>query len=362
MKLNTSRMKPRVLKYAYISAKIKGLKTQLLGRDDIYALLGCKDIHEIVRHLETTAYRKEIEEISVDELNALVLERAFIKNFLRTMNTVIEESPKYVQDITIEFIRKLDINNLKVILRAKEYKLPPLEIARYLLPLREFDEDTCRRLLERSTNVEDIVRMLKDTIYYELLSQSLTEYKTSGSLLPIEVALDKFVYERLWNKSRKLSNLDRKVVEEILGTEIDIINIKTTLRCKLAHMDIEALRTFLLPKGYALGERDFIDAFNMEDLEECLRTLAIRPYTRALMIGLDSYNRTKSLLRLEIELERTLVEINKNICIKYPHPFHIGVILSFINLKWFEVRNLRAIVVGKEAEVPAERIERILVY
>ena len=355
-------MKPSVLKYAHISARVRGLKTRLLRRDDIYALLGCKNLHEIVRYLETTTYRKEIEEILVNKLNALVLEHALIKNFLRTMDIIIEESPKHVRDIIIEFIRKLDINNLKVILRAKEYGLSPLEIAKYLLPLKEFNEDICEHLLKHSKNIEDIVKMLKGTIYYEVLSLSLTEYRMLGSLLPIEVALDKFVYERLWDKSRKLSGLDRKIVEEILGTEIDTINIKTTLRCRLAHMDIEALRRFLLPMGYILRERDFIKALSEEDIESCFRTLAIYPYNRALIIGLDSYNRTKSLLRLEIELERTLVEINKNICIKYPHPFHIGIILSFINLKWFEVRNLRAIVVGKEAEVPAERIERILVY
>ncbi|RLE60372.1 MAG: ATP synthase A1 subunit C [Thermoprotei archaeon] len=355
-------MKPSVLKYAYISARVRGLKTRLLRRDDIYALLGCKDLHEIVRYLETTTYRKEIEEISIDKLNALVLERALIKNFLRTMDTIIEESPKHVRDIIIEFIRKLDINNLKIILRAKEYALSPLEIAKYLLPLREFNEDVCSHLLERSMNIEDIIEMLKGTIYYKVLKPSLTEYRIRDTLLPIEIALDKFVYERLWNRSRKLRGLDRKVAEEILGTEVDTINIKTTLRCKLANMDVKTLRRFLLPMGYILRERDFIKAFSREDIESCFRTLAIYPYNRALMRGLDSYSKTKSLLRLEIELERILLETSRNICRKYPHPFHIGIVLSFINLKWFEVRNLRAIVVGKEAKVPAERIERILVY
>ena len=67
-------------------------------------------------------------------------------------------------------------------------------------------------------------------------------------------------------------------------------------------------------------------------------------------------------MRLEVELEKALANVNREICHKYPSPLHIGVVLSYLNLKWFEVKNLRTIMLGKLSKIPSEKIAKLLIY
>ncbi|MHA1581624.1 MAG: V-type ATPase subunit [Candidatus Baldrarchaeia archaeon] len=48
--------------------------------------------------------------------------------------------------------------------------------------------------------------------------------------------------------------------------------------------------------------------------------------------------------------------------VSYGYPFYIGSILCYLNLKWFEVKNLKTIVVGKEERVIPLHIRKYLIY
>jgi V/A-type H+-transporting ATPase subunit C len=355
-------MKLSVLKYAYLNAKVRSMKTRLLTRDNIYALLGSKGIQEIAQILEKTAYKIDLKS---EEINAINLEKIIIKNFIREIEDILNYSPEDVKNLLADLLKKFEIHNLKVILNAKEINMPFSDIEQYLIPFRELNEELCKTLIEEAMNVEEIVELLElygKSEYREILEEPLEEYRESGLLLPLEIALDKYIYQLLWEDANNFSGIDRKIINELLGAELDIINIKTAIRCKMHKLELENAKKYFLPYGYIFRKGDLERIYALHTLDEMVNIFAVYPYRETLLNAFNIFKKEGDLLLLEVGFEKLLMNINKRILQKHPSPFNIGVVISYVNLKWMEVKNLRAIIIGKERKLPAERIERILIY
>jgi V/A-type H+-transporting ATPase subunit C len=355
-------MKLGVLKYAYLNAKVRSMRARLLTKDNIYALLGSKEIEEVARLLEKYAYKIDLKS---GEINAIELERVIIRNFIKEIEEILRYSPEDVKNILVDLLKKFEIHNLKVILNAKEMNMPFSDIEQYLIPFRELNEELCKTLIEEAMNVEEIVELLElygKSEYREILEEPLEEYRESGLLLPLEIALDKYIYQLLWEDASIFSGIDRKIINELLGAELDIINIKTAIRCKMHKLELENAKKYFLPYGYIFRKEDLERIYALHTLDEMVNIFAVYPYREALLNAFNIFKKEGDLLLLEVGFEKLLMNINKRILQKHPSPFNIGVVMSYVNLKWMEVKNLRAIIIGKERKLPAERIERILIY
>jgi V/A-type H+-transporting ATPase subunit C len=355
-------MKLGVLKYAYLNAKVRSMRARLLTKDNIYALLGSKEIEEVARLLEKYAYKIDLKS---GEINAIELERVIIRNFIKEIEEILRYSPEDVKNILVDLLKKFEIHNLKVILNAKEMNMPFSDIEQYLIPFRELNEELCKTLIEEAMNVEEIVELLElygKSEYREILEEPLEEYRESGLLLPLEIALDKYIYQLLWEDASNFSGIDRKIINELLGAELDIINIKTAIRCKMHKLELENAKKYFLPYGYIFRKEDLERIYALHTLDEMVNIFAVYPYRETLLNAFNIFKKEGDLLLLEVGFEKLLMNINKRILQKHPSPFNIGVVMSYVNLKWMEVKNLRAIIIGKERKLPAERIERILIY
>jgi len=355
-------MKLSVLKYAYLNAKVRSMKARLLTKENIYALLGSKEVEEIARLLEKYAYKIDLES---REINAIELERVIIRNFIKEIEEILRYSPEDVKSILVDLLKKFEIHNLKVILNAKETNMSFPDIKQYLIPFRELNEELCKTLIEEAMNVEEIVELLElhgKSEYREILEEPLEEYRESSLLLPLEVALDKYIYQLLWEDASIFSGIDRKIINELLGTELDVINIKTAIRCKMHKLEVENAKKYFLPYGYIFRKEDLERIYALHTLDEMVNIFAVYPYRETLLNAFNIFKKEGDLISLEVGFERLLMNMNKRILQKHPSPFNIGVVMSYVNLKWMEVKNLRTIIIGKEKNLPAERIERILIY
>jgi V/A-type H+-transporting ATPase subunit C len=355
-------MKLSVLKYAYLNAKVRSMRARLLTKDNIYALLGSKGILEIAQILEKTAYKIDLKS---EEINAINLEKIIIKNFIREIEDILNYSPEDVKNLLADLLKKFEIHNLKIILNAKEINMSISDIEQYLLPFRELNEELCKRLMEEAINVEELVELLElygVSEYREILEEPLEEYRESKLLLPLEVALDKYIYQLLWEDASIFSGVDRKIISELLGTELDVINIKTAIRCKMHKLELENAKKYFLPYGYIFRKEDLERTYALHTLDEMINIFAVYPYREVLINAFNIFKKEESLFPLEVEFEKLLMKMNKRILQKHPSPFNIGIVMSYVNLKWMEIKNLRTIIIGKEKNLPAEKIERILIY
>lgn len=359
----------RAWKYKRVMPEVIVAKLRLLEpRDILDFLLAGRTLQSICSTLTETPYQEEISEIPAKQLNSISMENAFLRNFIRTCKEIMGHSPKNVRSLLSAVLMKFEANNVKSILRTKRAKISVDEAMRYITPVGRLDEARCRKILESSESVNDVVELMSDMEYGSVLKEALGDYKETRVLLPFEVVLDKYVYGKIWRAAGKLRGLDKKIARTVLGVEIDSINVRVILRYKAMGISEDQIRHHLIPVSEVFSEQELEKAITAIDINSSLESflaaakLALaRDYQYILTDLLKEYETSHSLSGLEIVLERGLLKTSLRMLKRYTPYFNIGLILAFLNLKWIEVRNLRAIVKGVEAKISPAKIKKLLV-
>lgn len=352
-------------KYKRIMPKITVAKLKLMEPKKITDLVGMS-LHHISSMLEKTPYKAEISEISTKELSSISLEDALLQNFIKTCEELMEMSPKGIRLLLSTFLMKFEANCVKTILRTKQAELDVDEAMKYIMPVGRLDEARCRKTLEISENIADVVESLSDMKYGSVLEKAFAVYEEEKIFYLLEVALDRYVYSKIWRAIGKLRGLDKKIARTVIGLEIDSANVKTILRCKAMGISENQIRRYLIPVSEVFSEKELEEVMREADMQSFINSLvrlARRSMARDYQYIFTEIQElhVTSLTTLETILDRGLVETSLRMIKRYTAFFNIGLILAFLNLKWFEVKNLRAIIRGSEAGIPPDRVKKLLI-
>ena len=352
-------------KYKQIMSKTTVAKLQLIEPKRISDLAGMS-LHDIFSMLEKTVYNAEISRIRGKGLSSSLLEDALLQNFVKTCERLLKFSPKGIRLLLSTFLMKFEANCVKGLLRAKKAELDVEEAMKYIMPVGRLDEARCRKTLEISEDTADVVESLSDLEYGSVLERAFAFYEEEKIFYLLEVALDRHVYSKLWRATGKLGGLDKNIARSIIGIEIDSVNIKTILRCRAMGISDDEIRRYLIPVSEVLGEKELEEVMREADMQSFINSLVrlakramARDYTYVFTEIQESH--VTSLTRLETILDRGLVKTGLRMIKRYTPYFNIGLILAFLNLKWFEVRNLRAVIRGSEAGIPPDRVKKLLI-
>jgi V/A-type H+-transporting ATPase subunit C len=340
-------------------------KLKLMEPSQLTGLVGMS-LHHISSVLEDTHYKSEISEVKIKDLNSISLEDALLKNFIKTLEELKKISTKDIRILLSALLTKFEVNCVKTLLRAKEAELSSKEAMNYILPVGILNEMKCRNILETSENISDVITALSDLEYGLVLKKAFTGYLKENAFYLLEVALDRHVYNKIWKASRKFWGLDRKIVKTIIGLEIDSINIKTILRCKTNGIDENQIKKYLIPASEVVTEKELHKAMRCSDMRSSIESLvesAKRAKAKDHSIIFKEFQELQiiSLTAIEIILDRGLVEANIRMMKRYTPYFNIGLLLAFLYLKWFEIKNLRAIIIGAESGIAPDRVNELLI-
>ncbi|MCK5626102.1 V-type ATPase subunit, partial [Candidatus Bathyarchaeota archaeon] len=140
------------------------------------------------------------------------------------------------------------------------------------------------------------------------------------------------------------------------------------LRGKSLGIAEDQIKHSLLPASEIIGKKELENAIKTKDILSSIESLfamakynAVRDYQNMLTALLREYEASQSLSQLELVLDRSLLETSLRMLQRYTPYFNIGLVLAFLNAKWFEVKNLSVIVRGAEAKIPPDRIESLLI-
>ncbi|MFX0096747.1 MAG: V-type ATPase subunit [Candidatus Hodarchaeota archaeon] len=350
----------RVSQYAYINAKIRGMRSKLLTSSTMDSLVGAGNFRMLIRLLESTYYKGVISSIPAGELDPERLDKAFSQDFMERFETVTSFAPGSSKGLLDSMKRKFEASTLKTLIRAKAAKIETDRAMRYVIPVGAFTEDICRGLLE-TKDIRELAGAIPEPDLRQAVGGALFEYERVNATFPLEVAIDQHVYSELWNDVKKLKGTDKPSGQKLIGTEIDAINIRSVLRSKILALEPELAVSYLLKATYRLGQKDLKEALEAESVSDAIEHLAIHQYRKAMMTALQKYMKEESLAAFEIALDRMRAESNRKVSYTRS-PFQVGTILSFLNLKWFEIRNLKAIVTGKVDGLSPAHIRGFLVY
>ena len=143
-------------KYKQVMPRLTVDKLKIMEPKRITDLVGMSLPH-ISSVLEKTPYRAEISEVSAKVLGSISLEDALLQNFIKTCEEIRDLSPKGVRLLLSALLMKFEVNCVKVLLRAKEAELSVEEAMKYILPAGRLSEARCRKTLENSESITDVI-------------------------------------------------------------------------------------------------------------------------------------------------------------------------------------------------------------
>jgi V/A-type H+-transporting ATPase subunit C len=342
----------RVWRYAYGGAKVMALKSFLLTPEDYHFLLKARHLDDFLGYLTTTAYGAALTGWDWHTPDAETeLSRRLYGELAQAFQKVGRGLKKRERLSIGVLAQRLVAENLKVALRALHRGLAPEEAARLLLPVDELSPLNFRELLNLG-NISALVDYLAPTPWGPPLARGLPRYQREGSLFPLEMSLDLWVFDYILKGGKNLSRRDRRLSDRLLGALADINNIIWAGRFREIYgFPGEEIYQYLLEAG-SLGEpRRRHDLAFAPNLAARLARLPRRPFG-------DLLAGASELAGVEERLARYWVKTLEKV-LSLP-PFQIGLPLAYLFLKELEIRNLITLVTGMLLKIPADRLSPLL--
>jgi V/A-type H+-transporting ATPase subunit C len=205
-----------------------------------------RNIAEMIPLLEDTSYESLVETLPAYEqskkLNALesLLDRIILTDTWKVISK--RGDLPLLQDF---FATKVDVLNLKVLLRAKRDHLNWDEIEMFLFPQGNLFHQAKTSYGEEE-DIRGLITSLETTPFYNSLMEALPEYEKTHSLLSLEKVLDEFILRTGWDISVKHPFGIGPLVGFLSLKEAEIKNIRALAVAKEANLNHDETRSLMV--------------------------------------------------------------------------------------------------------------------
>jgi len=205
-------------------------------QDSMDKLIDAKSVTEVINGLEGTAYARVLDDAMSAYQNTgmiLPLEASLDKYFLENLLTAAANPADESTAALHSYIgTQVDATNLSIILRAKVEGLKYEDIQPYMVSdgyqIREWK---LKDLME-AEDVDSVVSSLEGTEYAQILTDALPEYTSTGSVAPLESALDEQIRKTAKALSIRIPFGIGPIVGFLSKKEKEIRNLKVITRAK----------------------------------------------------------------------------------------------------------------------------------
>ncbi len=346
-----------VARYSFINAKIRSMKADILTPAQWDALIGARDMFAALRILDSTSYAHLVQDMG-ETTSPIEVEHVLQKDFNRVLVEIKNDIPTANQTLMTWITRKFQKEVVKSILRLFTSRSDQATAEKLLIPLEPFTSNRLMALLE-AKDLRSMVSEFPEQFFQSEIQKILPQYEETDNLFILEHTLDALVIQNLFKEVQQLEGQDREITARLVGTEIDLMNLMITLRTHSLGFSSAETENLLINAAYRLP------------LELCHRALMSRNFEERVRILQSSYYKdliAKSWEAYELQQSLAVFEHNAHIQIRTDseealigYPFHFGIVLGFLNLKWYETLNLKAVMNGKADQLDPNIIRRALI-
>ncbi|MFH1288740.1 MAG: V-type ATPase subunit [bacterium] len=225
--------------YGYINARVRVMKSLLLGRDFYEELIRTHEFMSLISLLEKSPYRVEVEECAISKSEMAGVDEALKRNLARNFRRILNFTAGEPHDLILLLLGRWDLHNIITLLRGVHIKETPEQILESLIPAGELEIPFLEQLSQQKT-IKEIIGLLAvwGSSYAKALNDKYKEYIDQNDLPILELSLYKAYYQYVLDLIKNKS-YNSKILEELIFYEIDAINATTILRLQL--MNIEDL-------------------------------------------------------------------------------------------------------------------------
>ncbi|NIQ37778.1 MAG: hypothetical protein GTN81_04215 [Proteobacteria bacterium] len=349
--------------YGYINARIRGMKSRLLDRPFFEKLMGEESIQTIMAILQETEYGAPIEEARTLETSEIAaIEEGIRRNLAQTYSRVfsmVGGSPKRLLGI---LLGRWDVYNIKTVLRGKFSGASLEEVLRSVVPVCKLNEPLLKEMM-RQPDVKAVIDLLItwNSEYYPPLQANLSELSATKSLTNMEVALDRFYFERSLQALKNEEDHENSlIVMSFLRAEIDILNILMVLKIVSNEIPPAERGELFIKNGLELKSEDFLSAASSRDVDEAFGKFANTSYGGDLGEAKQRFSTMGTLSAVERLMEHHMIQ--RGAAMFGKNPLSIASVIGYLSLKFCETVNLRIVCRGKAAHLPIPAIQEELIF
>lgn len=340
----------RVAPYAFPMAKIRAWEARMLDEPKIETLAQSASLQSLALGLRGTDYESEVQE-SVGDVEQL--ESALNRQLVGTYREIFALVPKECTAFMRKFAERLDLANLRLVIRAASGAVERDVAIAYLGEGMVFSKARLE-VMARSEGTRDLIKQLSETEYY----QQLKRYLEPGEYDPLDLirAVEQSYYMSVWKKASELGKRNGRIARTILGREVDLTNVKLVLRLKRAGVQPDLIVKNLVPIEADIRLDVLRDCARSETVEGIRTALSRTPLKSTLVPLLSSAGEDTA--HAEKLLDESLLNFCKGISLF--KPLTIATPLAYLYAKHAEVRNIRVLARGIADRVPGVEMKRIL--
>ncbi len=336
----------------YLITRTHGRKTHLLAPESIKAMAKSRNLSEIVDQLLRSDYAGELSKLPSEEVDSVRLEKIFHKALVERFFTLARDARGKAKEFVETFATRIEVENLKRILRAKHVQEKIEE--HNLIPLgREYTLVNFPALM-KAENIEEVASLLRETVYASV-SERLDTYTRTGLPVILESFLDNVYFSRVWEKIGGLP--DKKDLRWLVGEDADLRNLQLVFTLKMRDAAPKLIEEMAIPIFHGL-RTGIIRRLAQGGLEDAPEILVGTSYD-----GLAEEVLRKSkepALSIETAFSKRLYD-DASFALKDQF-LQFGYVLAYLLLCEREARSLVAIVTALDLGIPEEELQRRLLF
>ena len=340
------------VKYAFISAYLKGQEARLVTSAHIDSLLTAPSMQDALATVRETDVGSYLEELPVRTFDYLdeCLWRYLAQRFayIEWLKLVPQDVLKMLRAYTMKY----DIFNIKAALQS----IWAAKKAR-MIPVGRIHNNGLLDELSNAESVDDIIQLLvkcKLGDYIPALEQHKTDEAAKSKLL-VQARLDGEYYKNLLNTARRVK--DGHLLFRAIGLIIDLANLQIASRAIIEGIGLQVTE-LTIAGGNELTDEAIKELLSLKMADMPAR-LGNTKYSDVAKEILVSYDRTKSITAVDEIIDKHKFRMLKEmLALKLLSPL---VMAWYLILKEVEIRNLRLVLKAIVDGVPVQEIKDYLV-
>ncbi|MFW9845213.1 MAG: V-type ATPase subunit [Candidatus Thorarchaeota archaeon] len=343
--------------YGYINARIRGMKSRFLTVGDYEKLLQAASYEDFIKGLGGTYYGPIISsEFPRGVPEPAELGLILSKDFANISYRLIRSLTGRVREFTETYLNMFLAESVKSIIRGLHVELDRDEILKFLVPISPEQAGEFEQLVD-SGSIKKAIDIMP---YWEVKIALLTKlpvYEEFDATAPLEVAVEEWYLRTVMDALKEFSGDEQNRVLDVLEARVDLRNVLTMIRALALQLEPRVIDMSLIRftrKSQAIAEMIQV----CPTWREIMTKLGSSRYGQLMGRLARLYEETNDLSEVELAIEDYIAKRVKMQLTAFP--FHIGTVLGFFNLKYYEIRNVRSIAVGIERGQSPENIRRMI--
>ncbi|MFW6163728.1 MAG: V0D/AC39 family V-type ATPase subunit [Planctomycetota bacterium] len=312
--------------FDFIHAKVHGLRSRVYEGDRLDGLCDLTTIEQLWHRLYPDA----------EPAGHRALQRRLLADHVDVLRIIHEHLPGRLQDFFRWLLRRYQVENLKVLLRAWRAGSSVEEVRPYLAPLPAALSLPVEAMVG-ADSLADFLRRVPESRLRAAAEAHIDRFQESGEVFLIETSLDGAYYRAVLDEQARLQGADRAHTERLVRFEIAVFNLLCLFRLKLNYgLEFEAARAFFV-RGAPLS-------FRLERLYDYPDFDDMVPLIPREFLPRDGAGALETIADLERAFWQRLLQVaNRQF---YRSVSDFGAVTAFYTIKRIELANLIRVVEG----------------